>query len=39
MTTNLYQQAGAGAEASAEAGTGSAGPTGDDVIDADFTES
>ncbi len=42
ITTNLYQQAGAAEGASAsgsEAGAGSPPPAGDDVIDADFTES
>jgi molecular chaperone DnaK len=40
MTTNLYQQAGAegGADASASADGGGTTPPGDDVIDADFTE-
>jgi molecular chaperone DnaK len=40
MTTNLYQQAGAegGADAGASADGGGATPPGDDVIDADFTE-
>jgi molecular chaperone DnaK len=38
--TNLYQQAGGGAPGGAEPGAGSTStPGGDDVIDADFTES
>ncbi len=38
ITTNLYQQAGAEAEGGAEAGATGSAPDGDDVIDADFTE-
>lgn len=38
ITTNLYQQSGAEAEGGAEAGAPGAAPDGDDVIDADFTE-
>ncbi|MCX5963355.1 MAG: molecular chaperone DnaK [Cyanobacteria bacterium] len=38
ITTNLYQQAGAEAEGSPDAGAKSSAPDGDDVIDADFTE-
>jgi molecular chaperone DnaK len=38
ISQNLYQQAG-GAEGAPDAGAGSAPPAGDDVIDADFTES
>ena len=38
ITTNLYQQAGAEAEGSPDAGATGSAPDGDDVIDADFTE-
>jgi molecular chaperone DnaK len=38
ITTNLYQQAGAEAEGSPDAGATGSTPDGDDVIDADFTE-
>jgi molecular chaperone DnaK len=38
ITTNLYQQAGAEAEGSPDAGAKSSAPDSDDVIDADFTE-
>ena len=38
ITTNLYQQAGAEAEGGADAGATGSAPDGDDVIDADFTE-
>ena len=38
ITTNLYQQAGAEAEGSPDAGAKASAPDGDDVIDADFTE-
>lgn len=38
ITTNLYQQAGAEAEGSPDAGATGSPPDGDDVIDADFTE-
>lgn len=38
ITTNLYQQAGAEAEGGADAGATGSTPDGDDVIDADFTE-
>ena len=38
ITTNLYQQAGAEAEGGADAGSKGSAPDGDDVIDADFTE-
>ncbi len=38
ITTNLYQQAGAEAEGGAEPGPTGSTPGGDDVIDADFTE-
>jgi molecular chaperone DnaK len=39
ITTNLYQQAGAEGAPGPDAGAGSPPPAGDDVIDADFTES
>jgi molecular chaperone DnaK len=38
ITTNLYQQAGAEAEGGADAGATGSAPDGEDVIDADFTE-
>jgi molecular chaperone DnaK len=38
ITTNLYQQAGAEAEGGADVGATGSAPDGDDVIDADFTE-
>ena len=38
ITTNLYQQAGAEAEGGTDAGATGSAPDGDDVIDADFTE-